>query len=79
MKESYYFWKKILINFYDDILKRTLIMLIPAFLIVVAVSSWRYNLLAYILAFLICFSINYFNFFRKYRSGEIKNEFKENQ
>lgn len=76
MKESFYYWKRILTSFFNDILKMTLIFCIPAFLIVFAVSTWRYNLLAYILAFLICFGVNYYRFFRK---GEIKNEFKENQ
>lgn len=76
MKESYYFWRKILTQFFNDVLKYTLILYVIAFLIVFAVNTWRNNLLAYIIAFLICFGINWFRYFRK---EVVKNEFKENQ
>ena len=76
MKESYYYWMKIFNSFFHDIIKRTLIMSFIGFLIVFAVSTWRFSPIAYILCFLICFGINFFLFFRK---KEVKNEFKENQ
>lgn len=76
MKESYYYWRKILLQFYNDILKYTLILYIIAFLIVFAVNSWRFRPIAYILAFLICLGLNWFRYFR---NEVIKNEFKDDQ
>lgn len=76
MKESYYYWKRILYGFFKDILKYTLIMSLLGFLIVFVVQSWRFNPLAYIICFMICFGINLFLFMRK---KEVKNEFKNNQ
>ena len=76
MKESYYYWMKIFNNFYNDIIKSTLIMCVIGFFIVLLINVWRFKPIAYILCFLICFGINFFRFFRK---KEVKNEFKNNQ
>jgi len=76
MKESYYYWRKIFNNFYYDIIKTTLIMFFIGSFIVLLINVWRFNPLAYILCFLICFGINFFRYFRK---KEVMDEFKENQ
>ena len=76
MKESYYQWKKIFISLYHDIIKTTLIMFLIGSFIVLLINVWRFNPLAYILCFLICFGINFFRYFRK---KEVMDEFKENQ
>lgn len=62
--------------FYYGILRYTIIMVVIGSLIIFAVNSWRYNPLIYFVCFLICLTINFFNFFRK---PEVKNEFKGDQ
>ena len=76
MKENYFFYRKILLGFHKNIMIRTYIMSFMGFLIVIAVNTWRFNPLAYIIVFLICFGINFFLFFRK---KEVINEFKKDQ
>ena len=74
MKESYYYWKRIFNQLYNDLIKKTLILFGVGCLIVFAI--WRLNPIAYIICFMFCFAIISFFYFRK---KEVKNEFKENQ
>ena len=76
MKESYYYWRKIFGNFYQDIIKNTLIMFLIGGVIILLINISRFNPIAYILCFLICFGINFFRYFRR---KEVMNEFKDNQ
>lgn len=76
MKEDYYYWKKIITNFYYDIFRNTLILFFIGSVIILIINTWRFNPLAYIICFFISFAIGIFNYMRK---DEIKNEFKRNQ
>lgn len=65
MKEKTIKLYKILHQFYNEILKRTILFFILGSLIIFVVQTWRYNIPIYIFYFIICFSINFFLVFRK--------------
>jgi len=76
LKLEVYNIRKLFRNFYNHVLKLSLIMYIPGFLIVLAVTPWRTKVIYYILVYIACFCVSLFIFTRK---REVINEFKENQ
>lgn len=75
MKEKTFQWYKIFHNFYDDVLKLTLVMFIISILIILVFESLRYNPLSYLISFIICFG---FNFFKTFFKINVRKEFNEN-
>lgn len=76
MKESFYIKKKYAIMFFNDILKPSFILFLFGCIIIVAVNSWRFKFIPYMLMFFVCFSIIFFRYM--YRSM-INDEFAENK
>ncbi|PNX49473.1 MAG: hypothetical protein BV457_01560 [Thermoplasmata archaeon M9B1D] len=75
MKEETFQWYKILHNFYNDVIKLTIVMFIICILIIIVFEQLRVNPLSYIIGFVICFGINFFKtFFKK----NVRSEFYEN-
>ena len=63
MREDQVKFLRLLRNFYDYILKRTFLFFILSIPIIIVVERIRFEPVAYIISFFICFGINFFMFF----------------
>ena len=59
MKESNVVRRRILKNFFNDILKLTLVFFSIGVFMAVIVSTWRFNPFVYFIAFIISFSVSF--------------------
>lgn len=75
MKETTYNWYKVFHDFFNEVVKWTIVMYFVCLLIIIVFEILRVNPLSYIIGFFICLGINFFRVFFK---REMRKEFYEN-